>query len=164
MLYTDLHLLLKTGVITSALTCKGCKGMEVTPEISDGYEGVVRKLVCLDCQNPFYIAKDDYERIYPQCCHACSFQRTQVERRRTKNPVPKEALEQAEQAIQHTQADETKIEGFSAEDKMIFYAAFQEIADELRRIDRERRKKQRLQESQSIDIPASPAIQGTRET
>jgi hypothetical protein len=163
MLYTVLHLLLTTGGITSALTCKGCKSMEVTPELSDGYEGVVRKLVCLDCQKPFYIAKDADERIHPQYCHACSLQRIGVERRRTKKPVPKEALEQAEQAIQHAQAEDVKIEDMSPEDKMVLYAALQEIADELRRIHRERRKQQRLQESQSIDRPVNTAVQGARE-
>ena len=66
MLYTDLHLFLTTGISTLVLTCKGCKIMEVTPELSDGYEGVVRKLVCLYCLKPFYIARDDYERIHPQ--------------------------------------------------------------------------------------------------
>jgi hypothetical protein len=98
--------------------------MEVTPELSDGYECVVRKFVCFDCLNPFYIAKDDLERIHPRYYHTYSLRRIEVARRRTKRPVPEEAVDQAEQAIQHAQADETTIEWFSPVDKMIVYASY----------------------------------------
>jgi hypothetical protein len=98
--------------------------MEVTQELSDGYEGIVRKIVCLNCQHPFYIAKDAYERIDARYCHACSLQQIGVECRRTKRPVPKEAVDQAEQGIQHAQAEDVKIEDMSAEDKMGMVGSF----------------------------------------
>ena len=114
--------------------------MEVTPELGDGYEGVVRKIVCLDCQKPFYIAKDDFERIQAQYCHACSLQRISVVGRSTKKQVSKVVLKKAEHGMQHGQAEEVKNEVMSPEDKRELYAALQDIANELRRIHLERRK------------------------
>jgi len=101
--------------------------MEVTPELSDGYEGVVRKLVCLYCLKPFYIARDDYERIHPQHCHSCSLQCTGVEHRMAKKSVPKEAPEQTEQGIQHPQAEDVKVEVMSPEENWFCTRSYKKL-------------------------------------
>lgn len=44
----------------------------VTPEIEDGYNGIVKRLVCLGCQRVFYITETDYQSLRPTHCHACS--------------------------------------------------------------------------------------------
>jgi hypothetical protein len=124
--------------------------MEVTPEISDGYEGIVRRLICLDCQKPFYITKEDCDHLKPLYCTQCSLKWVEADRRRTK-----EAAERAEQWVQHSHSDEVKAEVFSPEDKMILYAVLQDIADEVRKIDRERRKQQKAQEHQSTGVPSN---------
>ncbi len=44
----------------------------VTPEIEDGYDGVVKRLVCLGCQRIFYLTDADYQVLHPTHCHMCS--------------------------------------------------------------------------------------------
>ena len=44
----------------------------VTPEIEDGYNGIVKRLVCLGCQRVFYLTETDYHSLHPTHCHACS--------------------------------------------------------------------------------------------
>ena len=44
----------------------------VTPEIEDGYDGVVKRLVCLDCQRVFYLTDADFQSSHSTYCHACS--------------------------------------------------------------------------------------------
>jgi tetratricopeptide (TPR) repeat protein len=44
----------------------------VTPEIEDGYNGIVKRLVCLGCQRVFYLTEADYHSLHPTHCHTCS--------------------------------------------------------------------------------------------
>jgi len=44
----------------------------VTPEIEDGYDGIVKRLVCLGCQRVFYLTDSDYHSLHPTHCHTCS--------------------------------------------------------------------------------------------
>jgi tetratricopeptide (TPR) repeat protein len=44
----------------------------VTPEIEDGYNGMVKRLVCLGCQRVFYLTETDYQSLHPTHCHTCS--------------------------------------------------------------------------------------------
>lgn len=44
----------------------------VTPEIEDGYNGVVKRLACLGCQRIFYLTEADYQLLHPTHCHMCS--------------------------------------------------------------------------------------------
>jgi tetratricopeptide (TPR) repeat protein len=44
----------------------------VTPEIEDGYNGVVKRLVCSSCQRVFYLTEADYQSLQPTHCHTCS--------------------------------------------------------------------------------------------
>lgn len=48
------------------------KAYVVTPEIEDGYNGIVKRLVCLNCQSVFYLTDADYQSLRPDHCHACS--------------------------------------------------------------------------------------------
>jgi tetratricopeptide (TPR) repeat protein len=44
----------------------------VTPEIADGYNGIVKRLVCAACQRIFYLTEADYHALHPTHCHPCS--------------------------------------------------------------------------------------------
>jgi tetratricopeptide (TPR) repeat protein len=44
----------------------------VTPEIEDGYNGVVKRRVCLGCQRIFYLTEADCQLLHPTHCHTCS--------------------------------------------------------------------------------------------
>ena len=44
----------------------------VTPEIEDGYSGMVKRLVCVGCQHVFYLTATDYQSLQPTHCHTCS--------------------------------------------------------------------------------------------
>jgi tetratricopeptide (TPR) repeat protein len=44
----------------------------VTPEIEDGYNGIVKRLVCLGCQRAFYLTETDDHSFHPTHCHTCS--------------------------------------------------------------------------------------------
>jgi tetratricopeptide (TPR) repeat protein len=44
----------------------------VTPEIEDGYNGVVKRLVCAGCQRVFYLTETAYQALHPTYCHTCS--------------------------------------------------------------------------------------------
>jgi hypothetical protein len=44
----------------------------VTPEIEDGYDGPVKKLVCVGCLHPFYISTSVYQSLNPTYCNMCS--------------------------------------------------------------------------------------------
>jgi len=47
--------------------------MDITPVISDGYNGPIKRLTCSICRHMFYITQDDYHRL-PEVrfCHECS--------------------------------------------------------------------------------------------
>jgi tetratricopeptide (TPR) repeat protein len=47
--------------------------MDITPLISDGYTGPIKRLTCRICKHVFYITQDDYHR-HPEVrfCHECS--------------------------------------------------------------------------------------------
>jgi tetratricopeptide (TPR) repeat protein len=44
----------------------------VTPEIEDGYDSPVKKLVCVACLHPFYISISVYQSLNPTHCNMCS--------------------------------------------------------------------------------------------
>ena len=44
----------------------------VTPEIADGYNGIVKRLVCAACQRVFYLTEANYHALHPTHCHPCS--------------------------------------------------------------------------------------------
>ncbi len=48
------------------------KAPVVTPEIEDGYNGIVKRLVCLGCQRVFYLTDAVYHSLHPTHCHTCS--------------------------------------------------------------------------------------------
>jgi tetratricopeptide (TPR) repeat protein len=68
--------------------------MDITPLISDGYTGPIKRLTCSICKHTFYITQDDYHR-HPEIrfCHECSLilreelEKTQGARSLTPPPV-----------------------------------------------------------------------------
>lgn len=47
--------------------------MNITPIISDGYNGPIKRLTCRICKHLFYITQDDYHRLQEvRFCHECS--------------------------------------------------------------------------------------------
>lgn len=74
--------------------------MEITPLIPDGHDGPIKRLSCTSCRHYFYVSQEDYQSLRPLYCHECSLKMVELERRKAKNPVFKEAVEQAEQGIQ----------------------------------------------------------------
>jgi tetratricopeptide (TPR) repeat protein len=48
------------------------KAPVITPEIEDGYNGMVKRLVCSACQRVFYLTETDYHSLHPTHCHTCS--------------------------------------------------------------------------------------------
>ena len=44
----------------------------VTPEIEDEYNGIIKRLVCSNCQRVFYLTDADYQSLHPTHCHTCS--------------------------------------------------------------------------------------------
>jgi len=40
--------------------------------IFDGYDGIVKRLICLGCQRVFYLTDSDYHSLHPTYCHTCS--------------------------------------------------------------------------------------------
>jgi tetratricopeptide (TPR) repeat protein len=68
----------------------------VTPEIEDGYDGVVKRLVCSGCQHVFYLTETDYHALHPTHCHLCS----------TKLVAEYEARRQQERSEQEQKAKE----------------------------------------------------------
>lgn len=44
----------------------------ITPEIEDGYDGVVKRSSCSICQHVFYVTDTDYQVLSPCACHDCS--------------------------------------------------------------------------------------------
>jgi DNA replicative helicase MCM subunit Mcm2 (Cdc46/Mcm family) len=73
--------------------------MEINPLIPDGFNGPIKRLSCASCRHYFYVSQKDYQSFQPLYCHECSLKRVELERRKAKNPVFKEAVEQAEQGI-----------------------------------------------------------------
>jgi tetratricopeptide (TPR) repeat protein len=63
----------------------------VTPEIEDGYNGMVKRLVCLCCQRVFYLTEADYRSLHPTHCHTCSTRLvTEYEARRQQEQTEQE--------------------------------------------------------------------------
>jgi hypothetical protein len=56
----------------------------ITPEIEDGYDGVVKRLSCSICQRIFYITDTDYQTLSPCACHDCSTKLLQDYQRKLK--------------------------------------------------------------------------------
>lgn len=83
--------------------------MEITPLIPDGHNGPIKHLACASCRHYFYVTQEDYQSLQPTCCHECSLKQVEVELRKAKNPVFKEAIEQAEQGIKHAYSDVVEI-------------------------------------------------------
>jgi hypothetical protein len=48
------------------------KAPVITPEIEDGYAGIVKRLFCSICQHVFYMTDADYQTMPPSVCHDCS--------------------------------------------------------------------------------------------
>lgn len=44
----------------------------ITPEIEDGYDGIVKRLSCSICHHSFYVTETDYQMLSPSACHDCS--------------------------------------------------------------------------------------------
>ncbi len=64
------------------------RSIVVTPEIEDGYNGIVKRLVCSSCQRVFYLTDTDYQSLHPTLCHECSVKRVEGERIRTRSILP----------------------------------------------------------------------------
>ncbi len=73
--------------------------MEITPLIPDGFNGPIKRLSCASCHHYFYVSQEGYQSLHPLYCHECSLKRVELERRKAKPPVFKEAIEQAELGI-----------------------------------------------------------------
>lgn len=60
------------------------KAPVITPEIEDGYDGVVKRLSCSVCQHVFYVIDADYQALSPTACHDCSTKLLQDHQQRVK--------------------------------------------------------------------------------
>lgn len=73
------------------------KSPVVTPEIEDGYDGVVKRLFCSTCQSVFYVTDADYQAISPMVCHDCSTKLFQdYQRKRKEQEILRAEMEEKE--------------------------------------------------------------------
>jgi tetratricopeptide (TPR) repeat protein len=69
----------------------------VTPEIEDGYDGIVKRLVCLGCQHVFYLTDADFQSLHSTYCHTCSIKLVaEYEAKRQKEATEQEQREKGE--------------------------------------------------------------------
>jgi len=73
--------------------------MEITPELADNYEGVIRKLICVDCLKPFYISPEVLETLNPRYCHACSVKRVAEEEKKQQQEAEEQEKEAREALV-----------------------------------------------------------------
>lgn len=70
----------------------------ITPEIEDGYNGVVRRLYCSICHQAFYVAEVIFKTLSSHTCHNCSakaFQEYEEKRRRELAEQERQRLDEA---------------------------------------------------------------------
>lgn len=70
----------------------------ITPEIVDGYNGVVRRLYCSTCHQAFYVTEAISKTLSPHACHDCSlkaFRESEEKRRRELAEKERQRLDEA---------------------------------------------------------------------
>ncbi|GCE04709.1 hypothetical protein KDAU_20380 [Dictyobacter aurantiacus] len=87
----------KPPTTTDEKTLEQEKAPVVTPEIEDGYDGIVKRLVCSTCHQTFYVTDADHKVLNPQACHDCSTKIFQDYQQKLKEQeILKADLEEAE--------------------------------------------------------------------